>query len=82
MKRKRGLMALLATMVMLVGAAPAFAGGEPAPDPGKCNSGRGNSSETNTALLVDPHAGETGPGVVGTVDCDPGNSGSHNSGGD
>jgi hypothetical protein len=34
-------------------------------DPGKCNSGRGNGSET-----------------VPESDCDPGNSGSRNSGGD
>ena len=48
----------------------------------KCNSGRGNLSEGNPAQLINPHAGGTGPGVVGTVDCDPGNSGSHNRGGD
>jgi hypothetical protein len=44
--------------------APAFAegGGE---EPAKCNSGRGNQSETTPE-----------------TDCDPGNSGGHNSGGD
>lgn len=44
--------------------APAFAegGGNP---PAKCNSGRGNGSETTPAN-----------------DCDPGNSGGHNNGGD
>ena len=47
-----------------------------------CNSGRGNSSETDTTQLVDPHSGGTGPGIVGTVDCDPGNSEDVNSGGD
>jgi hypothetical protein len=46
-------------------AAPAFAGGEPPPEQVKCNSGRGNLSETTPA-----------------TDCDPGNSGGHNNGGD
>lgn len=48
-------------------AAPVFAegGGEEPPAPAKCNSGRGNNSET---------APEN--------DCDPGNSGGHNQGGD
>ncbi len=47
--------------------APAFAtGGTPPPEPAaKCNSGRGNGSETTPA-----------------TDCDPGNSGGHNNGGD
>ena len=57
----------------------------------KCNSGRGNGSEfppsstrnrTDSATLVDPHAGERGPGPRPTDDCDPGNSGAHNRGGD
>jgi hypothetical protein len=47
-----------------------------------CNSGRGNGSEGDSSQLVDPHAGETGPGVSPTVDCDPGNSGPNDSGGD
>jgi len=48
----------------------------------KCNSGRGNDSEGDDSQLVDPHAGETGPGVTPTLDCDPGNSGGVNHGGD
>ncbi len=44
---------------------PAFATGETPPPPTKCNSGRGNSSESTPA-----------------TDCDPGNSGGHNNGGD
>lgn len=48
----------------------------------KCNSGRGNGSEGNASQLVDPHAGGSGPGVTPTVDCDPGNSGGVNRGGD
>jgi hypothetical protein len=47
-----------------------------------CNSGRGNGSEGNSSQLIDPHAGQTGPGVIPTVDCDPGNSGGVNRGGD
>jgi len=49
-----------------------------------CNSGRGNYSEFFSADLISPHHGGTGPGVVGTAetDCDPGNSGIHNRGGD
>jgi hypothetical protein len=55
----------------------------------KCNSGRGNLSETNLGThqtnsntLINPHTGGTGPGLSPTDDCDPGNSGPHNSGGD
>lgn len=47
-------------------AAPVFAeGGGTTPPPAKCNSGRGNGSET-----------------VPATDCDPGNSGGRNNGGD
>jgi hypothetical protein len=64
----------------LVVAAPAFATGD---EPGlKCNSGRGNLSEGSNAQLVNPHTGGTGPGLFATVDCDPGNSGAVNRGGD
>lgn len=55
----------------------------------KCNSGRGNLSETENGTrqtdsntLINPHEGGTGPGDQPTDDCDPGNSGDHNSGGD
>lgn len=55
----------------------------------KCNSGRGNLSETgngsrstDSSTLINPHTGGQGPGSAPTDDCDPGNSGSHNSGGD
>ena len=56
----------------------------------KCNSGRGNWSEyppntrdrTSSSTLVDPHAGGRGPGPYPTDDCDPGNSGAKNRGGD
>jgi hypothetical protein len=55
----------------------------------KCNSGRGNLSETengprqtDSSTLINPHEGGTGPGEAPTDDCDPGNSGPHNSGGD
>ncbi len=47
-----------------------------------CNSGRGNGSEGPDTQLIDPHSGGTGPGITPTVDCDPGNSGGVNSGGD
>ena len=55
------------------------------------NSGRGNLSETesgsgstDSATLINPHVGDTalGPGDIPTDDCDPGNSGAHNRGGD
>jgi hypothetical protein len=55
----------------------------------KCNSGRGNLSETetwtrqtNSTTLVNPHEGGRGPGPYPTDDCDPGNSGPQNRGGD
>lgn len=48
----------------------------------KCNSGRGNLSEGDPSKLKNPHAGATGPGNPPTVDCDPGNSGPKNHGGD
>lgn len=48
----------------------------------KCNSGRGNGSEGDNSQLIDPHAGGRGPGTYPTLDCDPGNSGAKNRGGD
>ena len=61
----------------------------PAHDQYHCNSGRGNLSETDSgtrqtdsSTLVNPHTGGTGPGPSPTDDCDPGNSGAHNRGGD
>jgi hypothetical protein len=55
----------------------------------KCNSGRGNLSETetgtrqtNSSTLVNPHEGGRGPGPYPTDDCDPGKSGPQNRGGD
>jgi hypothetical protein len=57
----------------------------------KANSGRGNLSETSSgprstdsSTLINPHLGNTalGPGDYPTDDCDPGNSGSVNRGGD
>jgi len=62
--QRRLAFALIAGALTLGTAAPAFAGttcGEKV----KCNSGRGNGSETTR-----------------TNDCDPGNSGGHNNGGD
>jgi hypothetical protein len=61
MRRKALVTALIAGALTLGVAAPAFAGDEKA----KCNSGRGNNSETTP-----------------DNDCDPGNSGGHNNGGD
>lgn len=62
--KKRLLMAAAAAAMLigLAGPAAAHEGEEP---PAKCNSGRGNGSET-----------------VPANDCDPGNSGGHNNGGD
>ena len=60
--RKRIIGALIAGGLTFATAAPAFAGDT---GTGKCNSGRGNNSETDPAS-----------------DCDPGNSGGHNKGGD
>lgn len=55
----------------------------------KCNSGRGNLSETESGTrqtdsntLINPHEGGRGPGEFPTDDCDPGNSGDVNRGGD
>lgn len=58
--------ALGATSLMLVGIMSAPASAVPDPHKLKCNSGRGNGSE-----LTDHHE-----------DCDPGNSGGKNNGGD
>lgn len=59
---KRALLAFLAAMLLAAATvSTAFAAGED----GKCNSGRGNGSETTIEN-----------------DCDPGNSGGHNQGGD
>ncbi len=79
--RSRMVAASVSVVVALVGSAPAFAtGGE---EPLKCNSGRGNLSEgPNGGQFVNPHTGGSGPGEFATVDCDPGNSGAKNRGGD
>jgi hypothetical protein len=61
-KMKKQAVALLAAGFVVALASPAFAEGDL---PAKCNSGRGNDSETTPA-----------------TDCDPGNSGGHNNGGD
>jgi hypothetical protein len=63
--KKAALAVVLAGGMALGTAAPAFATGDPGEPPAKCNSGRGNGSETTPAN-----------------DCDPGNSGGHNNGGD
>jgi hypothetical protein len=64
--KKTVLAALVAGGMTLGAAAPAFATGEEPPEPSaKCNSGRGNDSETTP-----------------DNDCDPGNSGGRNNGGD
>jgi hypothetical protein len=61
--KRRFIAALLAAMMALtIGAPAAFAGVK---EDAKCNSGRGNMSETTP-----------------DNDCDPGNSGGHNQGGD
>jgi len=66
--RKRIISAVLAGAFTIALASPALAEGDTNPPPEqkvKCNSGRGNGSETTPAN-----------------DCDPGNSGGHNNGGD
>ena len=78
---KRRTAVLLSVAAALVTVAPAFAtGGE---EPLKCNSGRGNLSDgPNGGQFVNPHTGGSGSGEFATVDCDPGNSGAKNRGGD
>jgi hypothetical protein len=77
-----GLVVVAAAAAVGSLAASSSAHPTPAEDQYKCNSGRGNGSEGDPSQLVDPHAGETGPGIAPTVDCDPGNSGNVNRGGD
>jgi hypothetical protein len=62
--KKRAVAALLAAGVIVGTAGTTFAEGFPE-EPAKCNSGRGNNSETTPE-----------------TDCDPGNSGGNNNGGD
>jgi hypothetical protein len=78
---KRLILASVLGIGLVAGTAvPTFAGD---PEPERCNSGRGNLSEDFSPNLVNPHFGDGGPGIVGTGDeCDPGNSGDHNAGGD
>ncbi len=66
----------LALAVAAVFTASALATG----DVGKCNSGRGNGSEGDPSQLISPGTGSVG--ISPTVDCDPGNSGDVNKGGD
>jgi hypothetical protein len=83
MRKTRTLVAVFSIFAAM-GAAPAFAeeDGGGTPPAAKCNSGRGNLSEGSSAQLINPHTGGSGPGVFATVDCDPGNSGAKNRGGD
>ena len=53
---------------------------KPPPVKKKCNSGRGNGSEGNSSQLIIPGTGSAGQ--FPTLDCDPGNSGAKNRGGD
>jgi hypothetical protein len=76
-------------VVSLVSSGVSVIHNSPASDQYKCNSGRGNLSETESGTrqtdsdtLVNPHTGGTGPGPFPTDDCDPGNSGPQNRGGD
>lgn len=82
-RRVNTLLAVFGTAALL--AAPAgFAwggGGGGGEEPQKCNSGRGNGSEGDASQLLVPGT-DTGPGMFPTVDCDPGNSGAVNRGGD
>jgi hypothetical protein len=77
----RKLGALAAVGAALTLSAPAFAhppnGGN---GNGNCNSGRGNGSEGDSSQLIEPSTGSSG--IAPTVDCDPGNSGDKNRGGD
>jgi hypothetical protein len=84
MKRGRSLAVLAAFALCAAAPASALAGGKcpPPPPPAKkkCNSGRGNGSEGNSSQLIIPGTGSAG--IFPTVDCDPGNSGGQNRGGD
>ena len=60
---RRLILALVTALVLAAASAPTVLACED-PEP-KCNSGRGNASETTPEN-----------------DCDPGNSGDHNNGGD
>jgi hypothetical protein len=85
MKKRRSLVLLLALGLSAGVPATALAGGnycppKPPPVKKKCNSGRGNGSEGNPAQLIIPSTGSAG--IFPTVDCDPGNSGAKNRGGD
>lgn len=56
-------------------------GGGGGDDSSHCNSGRGNGSEGDSSQLLYPGT-DKGPGTKPTTDCDPGNSGSNDHGGD
>jgi hypothetical protein len=85
---KRKLAGLVLTVVFagaLTGSAIAGAYCPPKPPPpedGQCNSGRGNGPEgnPNSATFIPPSTGSSG--TAPTDDCDPGQSGAVNSGGD
>jgi hypothetical protein len=83
-KGRRSLVALLAAGLLAAAPASAFAWTKCPPPPPpvkkKCNSGRGNGSEGNSSQLIIPGTGSAG--IFPTVDCDPGNSGAKNRGGD
>jgi hypothetical protein len=85
----KNAVAAVVSLVTSGGSGPSVVKISPAIDQYKCNSGRGNLSETlsgtrqtDSATLINPHTGGTGPGPFPTDDCDPGNSGPVNRGGD
>jgi hypothetical protein len=82
--RRRSLVLLVALGLGAAVPATAVAGDycppKPPPVKKKCNSGRGNGSEGNSMNLITPGTGSAG--TFPTLDCDPGNSGAKNRGGD
>jgi hypothetical protein len=83
MRMRRSLAALLALGLSVAAPTSALAWSKcpPKPPPKQgCNSGRGNGSEGNSSQLITPGTGSAG--IFPTVDCDPGNSGAKNRGGD
>jgi hypothetical protein len=84
MMRRRSVVLLVALGLGAGVPATALADGycppKPPPVKKKCNSGRGNGSEGNSSQLIVPGTGSAG--TFPTVDCDPGNSGAKNRGGD
>jgi hypothetical protein len=82
MKRKLASLALVLVFAGSVTGSALAGGSCPPPENAKCNSGRGNGPENNPSSTTYIVPSTDSSGTAPSDDCDPGQSGGVNSGGD